>query len=353
MKINLDIKKLLSEISHENKTGLDLRHHNSDLFQKIKDARNHARSVERKNLLPSSFSSKKEWSLVFKICVETLLSETKDIELVSILIESLLRLKGFLGLAEGFELATHLIEQYGDALHPLSGHGELQDKFSSFAQLNGWDKEGTLISPIALLPLTAETKQGAFSLWQYQQAIEFSQKNNSISVDEYPNLDKIILAVQETSLNFFDEIMKSISSAINYFLNLSNCLETLCGEASPPMYRIKTQLEACLSCVSSLSHYGKKSVKDDKTQSANPINLNEIRVSDQKAVVFDSRITALRAIEEASLFFRKTEPHSPIPYLLEKALLWGKMTFPDLLSELVHDEVTRRQIYQLTGIKEK
>ncbi len=54
-----------------------------------------------------------------------------------------------------------------------------------------------------------------------------------------------------------------------------------------------------------------------------------------------SREDALRALGEIANFFRRTEPHSPLSYTLDEAVRRGRMTWPELLAEVVADTDTR------------
>ena len=54
-----------------------------------------------------------------------------------------------------------------------------------------------------------------------------------------------------------------------------------------------------------------------------------------------SREDALRALGQIAEFFRRTEPHSPLAYTLEEAVRRGRMTWPELLAEIVADADAR------------
>jgi type VI secretion system protein ImpA len=50
-------------------------------------------------------------------------------------------------------------------------------------------------------------------------------------------------------------------------------------------------------------------------------------------------------------FFRRSEPHSVLSYALDQVVRWGKMTLPELLTELLPDEAPRKNLFRLAGIK--
>ena len=61
-------------------------------------------------------------------------------------------------------------------------------------------------------------------------------------------------------------------------------------------------------------------------------------------------LIALKAVAD---FFRRSEPHSPLPFALEQAVRWGQMPLPQLLRELIPDEGARHNLFKLTGIPEE
>ena len=65
----------------------------------------------------------------------------------------------------------------------------------------------------------------------------------------------------------------------------------------------------------------------------------------------NARKDAFRQLSEISEFFRKTEPHSPISYVLEKAVKWGDMGLAELVRELIPDSSSREYFGSLTGVK--
>ena len=63
-----------------------------------------------------------------------------------------------------------------------------------------------------------------------------------------------------------------------------------------------------------------------------------------------NREEAHRNLLQVAKFFRETEPHSPVPYMLEQAVRWGNLSLPELLSELITDDRARQDYFKMTGI---
>jgi len=64
-----------------------------------------------------------------------------------------------------------------------------------------------------------------------------------------------------------------------------------------------------------------------------------------------TREDALTALTEVAEFFRRTEPQSPLAYTIDDAIRRGRMTWPELLGELVQDQGVRNNILNSLGIK--
>lgn len=66
-----------------------------------------------------------------------------------------------------------------------------------------------------------------------------------------------------------------------------------------------------------------------------------------------NRDEALRQLEEIAAFFRRTEPHSPVAYLAEKAARWGSMSLHEWLRSVVKDDSALLRVEELLGVGER
>jgi type VI secretion system protein ImpA len=63
-----------------------------------------------------------------------------------------------------------------------------------------------------------------------------------------------------------------------------------------------------------------------------------------------SREQALRALQDVGDFFRRTEPHSPISYLIARAVRWGSMPLDQLLKDVVRNDDVIDHIWETLGL---
>jgi type VI secretion system protein ImpA len=67
--------------------------------------------------------------------------------------------------------------------------------------------------------------------------------------------------------------------------------------------------------------------------------------------VLASRAQALRQLRQVADYFRRTEPHSPVAYLADKAARWGDMPLHAWLRAVVKDSGALAQLEDLLGME--
>lgn len=346
--------ELCEAISLDFPVGIDLRKDLSSesIYYKIKDLRNHARSIERQNLGELDPNHLQDWQQIIDLSEEVLRSKSKDLDICAWYLEALLRVEHFKGLAHGFRLIAELCNRYWDKIYPLPDQEGIITRLSLLANLNGIDSEGALIFPIKCIPITQGISEGPFSLWQYQYAVAHPKKvstANSENVEDNLSIDmaKFNIALSQTESGFFKQLIEDLNSCTLEFENLCQVLESKCGKDAPPSSQIHEILASTLSTVKFITK-GIMDVKEEQhldfkevSHVANNININVIK----------NRDDAFATLERVSDFFLNTEPHSPLAYIIKKAVRWGKMSLPELLDEMIDDDGAKINAFVLAGIE--
>ncbi len=359
----LPMEQLLNPIPGDNAAGGDIRASGAadSAYYQIKEARNAARAAERNNLFEdASNEADDHWRKVAQLAPDILQHQAKDLEIASWYTEALIRQHGFQGLRDGFRLIRGLIETYWDNLHPMPDEDGVATRVASLTGLNGEGKEGVLISPIRNVPITQGSDPGPFSLWKYQQVLEVEKvldeelrQEKSAKLGFGPaDLDR---AVADSSEAFYVDLLDDITTAIDEFTAVGELLDQLCGsQEAPPTSNILNTLRECKGAI---KHVGKYKLPDPETslpdEEQESANMNEAHTTAVTAAAGPIRTSddSFRQLTEISRFFRKTEPHSPISYYLERAVKWGDMSLEDLIRELIPDSSARDFYGSLTGIR--
>lgn len=360
----IPLDQLLAPISEENAVGTDIREDaaQDSAYYTIKDARNAARAAERNNMFDSDTSeSDAEWRKILDLAPDILQNRAKDLEIASWYTEALIRRYGFQGLRDGFKLIKGLIELYWDGLYPLPDEDGLETRVASLTGLNGEGAEGVLITPIRNVYITEGSDPGPFNYWKYQQVLEVEKviddeaKREKASKLGFSN-DDVERAVAESSESFYVNLSDDISEAIETYRAAGALLDEHCGiNDSPPTSNIINILQDCLGAV---KHIGKYKIPEPESDVEIEAGGDSESGSDQTSAatnqvsgVVKTREDAFKKLLEISDFFRKTEPHSPISYMLERVVKWGDLPLESLIRELIPDSSARDYYGSLTGIK--
>src|SRR5262249_34137356 len=62
-----------------------------------------------------------------------------------------------------------------------------------------------------------------------------------------------------------------------------------------------------------------------------------------------TRKDALKRLAEIADYFQKTEPHSPVSYLVTRAVKWGNMPLESWLKDVIKDETVLFSLRQTLG----
>ena len=367
-------KKYSEPVNNTSAVGVNLRddHSVNALYFEIKDARTAARDIERQQAMGTVTEESPRWDKVVTLCLQALETKTKDLEIATWLTEALLRERGFAGLTEGLTLLTTLCEQYWDTIFPLPDEEGLETRLAPLVSLNGDDYEGTLLRPISHVAITAGSSVGPFALWQYQQAIENTKLTDKQVIEKRKQqgsvfLEQILIAVQESSPQFYQQLQADLQSSHQALSQLHHILEERCENESPPISKIVQALDDFADHIRFIlkdAPFTLPSVNDrqaEKTSEKETVRAMDTVLASNDAPMMNTvmatgtrlntREDALDLLSELADFFRKSEPQSPLPFLLERAQHLGRMSFPELLQELVSDDGARNAAYELMGVR--
>jgi type VI secretion system protein ImpA len=62
-----------------------------------------------------------------------------------------------------------------------------------------------------------------------------------------------------------------------------------------------------------------------------------------------SRQDALKRLSDVAVYFRKNEPHSPVSYLIQRAVKWGNMPLELWFQDVIKDDTVIEQLRQTLG----
>jgi type VI secretion system protein ImpA len=360
----LDLETLLAPISAEAPTGIDVRTDFSptSLYFRLRDARAEARTAERAaDADPNAEGTSAEsWRTVRSLAVKILSEQSKDLEAASWLTEALVRTNGLAGLAFGAELIGGLADRYWDNVYPMPDEDGMETRISPVSGLNGEGGNGTLAQPLNKTRLFNNAAGEPVMLFQYQQSADLegiadkARKEARIKAGVVPFADLQGIARAAGPGNFV-AIRRAAREALANWTAMGEILDRVAGSDSPSTRQISETLQTILQVV---NQYAPPEAAESSGEAATDEAGGEMIAEDAgggggggKPKKMVTREDALAALTEVAEFFRRTEPQSPLAYTIDDAIRRGRMTWPELLGELVQDQGVRNNILNSLGIK--
>lgn len=349
-----DLAALLAPIAGDAPAGEDLRQDFSptSLYYRLRDARAEARAAERAaDADPAAEISPPQWRGVHDLAMTALTGRSKDLEIAAWLTESLLRSDGLRGLAAGAALMAGLAEGFWDGLHPLPDEDGMATRVAPVAGLNGQGGDGTLIQPLRKLTLFTRPDGSPFALWNYQQSAELSaigdaarrQQREAAGVVPFETMESEARAAGPAH---FAALRGEADSALAAWQGLSDALDRLAGADSPPTSRVRALIEEVRE---GAARFAPPEPDEAAPAPAAPDSVAAVPAAGSGRLA--TREDALRALADLAEYFRRTEPHSPLAYTLQEAVRRGRMTWPELMEEIVPDAASRAAILTSLGIR--
>lgn len=350
-----DLAALLAPIAGPAPAGADLRQDASpeSLYFRLRDARGEARAAERASEAGGETVSPPEWRAVRELAIEALSRQTKDLEIAAWLSEALLRGDGLCGLAAGFRAMAGLAESFWDDYFPQPDEDGVAGRLAAVAGLNGIGRDGTLIQPLRRIVLFARPDGAPFEFWQYEQSREVAGIGDAARRQQ--RLDAGVLPFETVESEAraadparFARLRDHAIAAGEAWQTLGQILDGRAGADAPPTSQVRDLLDQIRQVADRFAPPAESAPEAGAAPAAQPVGVGAaVSVSGAMA----TREDALRALGEIAEFFRRTEPHSPLAYTLQEAVRRGRMTWPELLAEIVPDASSRSAILSSLGIR--
>jgi type VI secretion system ImpA family protein len=364
-----ELATLLKPISEDNPSGASLRY--EPVYDQIKEARrdddpNLERGVWQMTL------KKSDWGAVQNLCVDCLKKRTKDLQIGAWLTEAWLNLYGLAGFRDGIRLLNAFSEDFWETVHPVSEDGEIEYRVAPFEWAN--EKFPVLLK---LMPITnpgdEDTQRYSWADWEYA-CRPHRPDPNSRKEPEPPRLtqEQFQESLTKTSTRDLTDLLQLTDASLNSLSALNATLDEKCGKHAPGL----GGMTSILTSVRGLLY---TAVRDRKADEPEPVveadtgseeteneegeNLMMIPVKPEEQTPdqaiesgavssgpIRNRAEAYRRLSEAADYLLRTEPHSPVPYLVKRAVTWGSKSLEEILQELVRNNSELSEIYRLLQI---
>jgi len=361
----LNLSAMLTPLDVGEGAGSDLRqdYSPSSIYQKLRDARAEARAEERARDSQGTDEGglAEGWRQVRSLATTAIESHSKDFEIAAWLTEALVRQAGLAGLAAGARLLTGLLENFWDQGFPQPDEDGLDGRSAPLGGLSGSDNDGTVMQTLRRTPLFRRPSGEYLSLYQYEASSETSGLADEARREQRFSQGVLPLETVENESKFDPSGLQNMAAAAidarEAWGLFQTPLDQRFGYDSPPSRRVAEVLDRMIE-VARLLGVNPASSDDLALELTDGQAIPGITGDAQGAAGAGvpgfnpaGREQALRSLEQLAEFFKKTEPQSFLAYTLEEAVRRGRMTLPQLLEEVMGDEMARGAMLTALGIR--
>jgi type VI secretion system protein ImpA len=341
----VDLESLLAPLPEGDGVGVLLR--TDPIWQQIRDAQR-----EDDPSLPMGEWErplvKADWRAVASLCSEALRLRSKDFHLAVWLCEAWTRLYRLEGLMAGMQLLNDFVDRFWAHAYPqIDG----EDTDARAAPLH-WisrrlDDVLKLHVPLIVLPV----EPGFVNLDDWRRVVAAASQEDDAPATHLPRelLDRE--AAQGSNLALLRQLERTAAAVLAAIDALSRRLDQRLSDEAPSFTRVEATLGELQRAARALR--GNHAL--DEQPVAEPVaepdaiyatghDVAQLETDMQpraipltRAQIVD-RSHAYQLLEEIALFLAEHEPHSPTPYLLARAVNWGRMPLPDLMRDIVSQE---------------
>lgn len=291
-----------------------------------------------------------DWRAIIRVSQDTLTKTSKDLLVTARLLEALVKEHGFAGLRAGLELQRRLMADCWDRIYPSIEDGDLEVRAAPFNWLDDPDRGARFPTTIRAAPLVQH--DGTAFSW-----LTWRQLQDGKSTLKGEDFDK---AIEATSYGQCKALVDDMTGSVAELNQLCAALQARLGEFTPGMTEVRRALDECL--VLGQQILKKKPAPLDEAPAEAPAGAEPEAGGEPAAAAAPARAGGVqrmlnrddvyRQLNDAAKLLEKLEPHSPIPYLIQKAIKLGAMPFPLLIKALIRDDNIIKELNREFGIKE-
>ena len=358
----INLETLLAPISEESPSGEYLRY--SGIYDEITEARRSDKDVPQGDWQTEIKYA--DYRKVISLAVPTLEKETKDLQISAWLSEALAKEHGFVGLRDSLRLIGGLQENFWETLHPEVDEGDMEGRANAIA----WMELQTSYA----IKQAKITGYNGYSFIDFEDSKKYDIPDNIESLDSseqarYNALraeaekenrvtaNKWRAEMAQTRRQYYEELNFLIEECWAAYADVNRVIEEKFDRnQAPGMNNLKKALDDVHTQVKKFLEEKRAEEPDEADEeiieeSADGEGGTVVKATGVATAsgAIQSRQDALKRLGDIAEFFRKTEPHSPISYLLARAQKWGNMPLELWLQDVIKDETVIYNIRQTLG----
>ncbi|MDP2371758.1 type VI secretion system protein TssA [Rhodoferax sp.] len=295
-----------------------------------------------------------DWAAVSNTAADNLRRQSKDLQLAAWLLEAQLHQCGFAGLAPALVLMNELIRRFWQGLHPQEADGGCTHRANVLRWINK-----KLLPALKQVPLT-DVVQGLNYGWAEREAAwRREQLKPAVGANEgETTLQAIHSAMAQSPATHHLALHTELRWSLQAVLCLTQTVDDCFGDDKPSLASLAGLLKQMLAVVEGELHRrgllpsAPSLVGEVATAPAAPRLPTVAQAAPASPPSSaDARAQAYALLEQAASTLLQTDPHSPTPYLVQRAVQWGRLSTAELYQEVFIRMGGQLNIFELLGLQ--
>ena len=359
----IDVEAMLQPISEEKPSGENLQY--ADVYGEIREARR-----------ADDDAAQGEWKIELKLAdyqktialaVPVLTMQTKDLQIAAWLTEALVKEHGFVGLRDSLKLVSGLQEKFWETLFPEIDEGDMEGRANAIE----WMDTQTSLA----IKQAAITEGEGFNFNDYEDSKRFDIPENLDTLDSTDQQRYKELQAQAEKENrvtaarwrntktasrraFYEALNVALEDCWTEYEEVNRVIEEKFDRnQAPGMGKLRKSLEDIETLAKKLLEEKRAEEPDEIIEENAEAGQSENGAGSTAKVsgvatatgAIQSRADALKRLGDVAEYFRRNEPHSPVSYLIQRAVKWGGMPLENWLQDVIKDETVIFNLRETLG----
>lgn len=324
------------------------------LYDAVFDAIREARREDDASLPQGVWTAplkKPDWPAVSRLCTQVLATRSKDVQVAAWLGEAWIAQHGAAGGLRATRLLQGLCERYWEDLHPLPRGGDIEFRTMPLE----WADANWAAALHGRVVLVGVRDGGGHTLRAWQEALVAD--NEARKLDHAPvQADARSSTIRESAADMPAALLRQATKTIADWTSAVDTLQVLLKQRldhqAPRLGKLRKMLDAgaqlmeqCLRLhPGALETHLPEGSRAAQVEDENVVMSSEPDLASTQS--FRSREDAYRTLGAIASYLATVEPHSPVPALIRRAVVWGGMSFEALMKELLQNSAGLQELIE-------
>jgi len=319
----IDIESLVQEIPGNDPSGGPISFNVTNQLDELRSDIDPERDFEPDDPRRKEVKRKEPmWDGIIELGQETLRSTSKSLLVAVRMTEALTMRGGFGGARDGFRLLRRLSEECWDRMQPpITEPDDNEVRAGMFNWLD--DPIRGALYPNKLRTLTF--------LMAGSSAITVVSCRGQDGKPPELGSDAVVSAARAANLERCQNLLDDINETIEEIDLLTGILNEKMPEFAPSFYTVRKSLDECLT----VAQWIRSERGGDEVSATQDVGATSSDTGSAPNIM--SRDGAYEQLRHLAEMLERLEPHSPVPYLIRRAVELRTLKFPELVDELTKD----------------